>query len=134
MRANIGGDSSHGLRKSVTVSEPPRHIARHAAWPAASLVGSYGLLLWLIRTAAAGAVASEPDAGLAGRPADHPVVALRLVPMPTPGASVHRGRAGRLRFSGWPAKSTAWSRSQERAGPASQGPLEHGRSTGTRTG
>jgi hypothetical protein len=33
-----------------------------AAWPAASLVGSYELLLWLIRTAAAGAVASEPTA------------------------------------------------------------------------
>jgi len=33
-----------------------------AAWPAASLVGSYELLLWLVRTAAPGAVASEPDA------------------------------------------------------------------------
>ncbi len=31
-----------------------------AAWPAASLVGSYELLLWLIRTAAAGAVVREP--------------------------------------------------------------------------
>jgi hypothetical protein len=31
-----------------------------AAWPAASLVGSYELLLWLVRTAAPGAVASEP--------------------------------------------------------------------------
>jgi Protein of unknown function (DUF2637) len=35
-----------------------------AAWPAASLVGSYELLLWLIRTAALGAVASEPVADL----------------------------------------------------------------------
>jgi Protein of unknown function (DUF2637) len=35
-----------------------------AAWPAASLVGSYELLLWLIRTAVAGAVASEPGAHL----------------------------------------------------------------------
>jgi Protein of unknown function (DUF2637) len=34
-----------------------------AVWPAASLVGSYELLLWLIRTAASGAVASEPVAG-----------------------------------------------------------------------
>ena len=33
-----------------------------AAWPAASLVGSYELLLWLIRTAAAGAVVREPAA------------------------------------------------------------------------
>jgi hypothetical protein len=59
-----------------------------AAWPAASLVGSYELLLWLIRTASAGAVAGGPDAGQAGRPADQPVAALRLVPMPTSGASV----------------------------------------------
>jgi hypothetical protein len=35
-----------------------------AAWPAASLVGSYELLLWLIRTAASGAVASKPVADL----------------------------------------------------------------------
>ena len=35
-----------------------------AAWPAASLVGSYELLLWLIRTAAPGAVASEPGVDL----------------------------------------------------------------------
>ena len=36
-----------------------------AAWPAASLVGSYELLLWLIRTAAPGVVASEPGVDLA---------------------------------------------------------------------
>jgi hypothetical protein len=35
-----------------------------AAWPAASLVGSYELLLWLIRTAAPGALAREPVADL----------------------------------------------------------------------
>jgi hypothetical protein len=35
-----------------------------AAWPAASLVGSYELLLWLIRTAVPGTVASEPTADL----------------------------------------------------------------------
>jgi len=50
-----------------------------AAWPAASLVGSYELLLWLIRTAAPGPVASEPAADLilgAGRAAGpgHPAV------------------------------------------------------------
>src|SRR6266516_3051972 len=33
-----------------------------AAWPAASLVGSYELLLWLIRTAASGALATGPAA------------------------------------------------------------------------
>ena len=32
-----------------------------AAWPAASLVGSYELLLWLVRTAAGG---TEPRAGV----------------------------------------------------------------------
>jgi hypothetical protein len=50
-----------------------------AAWPAASLVGSYELLLWLIRTAAAGPLASEPDAAQAGGPADHAVTGLQLV-------------------------------------------------------
>jgi hypothetical protein len=35
-----------------------------AAWPAASLVGSYELLLWLIRIAASASVASEPVADL----------------------------------------------------------------------
>ena len=53
-----------------------------AAWPAASLVGSYELLLWLIRTAADDAVVREPDADQAGGPADHPVADLRLVPVP----------------------------------------------------
>jgi hypothetical protein len=54
-----------------------------AAWPAASLVGSYELLLWLIRTAAAGAVVHAQSPGQVGGPADHPVAGLRLVPMPT---------------------------------------------------
>jgi hypothetical protein len=53
-----------------------------AAWPAASLVGSYELLLWLIRTAAAGAVARESTADQAGGPAGHPVTGLRLVSAP----------------------------------------------------
>ena len=51
-----------------------------AAWPAASLVGSYELLLWLIRTAAAGAVVREPAADHGVGPADQPVTGLRLVP------------------------------------------------------
>ena len=53
-----------------------------AAWPAASLVGSYELLLWLIRTAAAGAVVRGPAANRTGGPAGHPVAGLRLVPVP----------------------------------------------------
>jgi hypothetical protein len=38
-----------------------------AAWPAASLVGSYELLLWLIRTAASSTVAKEPVAEVASK-------------------------------------------------------------------
>ncbi len=53
-----------------------------AAWPAASLVGSYELLLWLIRTAAAGRMAHEPAAAHQDEPADHPPAELRLVRMP----------------------------------------------------
>ena len=53
-----------------------------AAWPAASLVGSYELLLLLIRTAASDAAVREPGADQAGAPADHPVSDLRLVPVP----------------------------------------------------
>jgi hypothetical protein len=47
-----------------------------AAWPAASLVGSYELLLWLIRTANCGTAARElgPDH------IDEPAPGLRLVP------------------------------------------------------
>jgi len=51
-----------------------------AAWPAASLVGSYELLLWLIRTTAAGAMAREPATDHGAGPADRPVAGLRLVP------------------------------------------------------
>jgi Protein of unknown function (DUF2637) len=50
-----------------------------AAWPAASLVGSYELLLWLIRTAAASGPAREPVADHGTESADHPPD-LRLVP------------------------------------------------------
>jgi Protein of unknown function (DUF2637) len=58
-----------------------------AAWPAASLVGSYELLLWLIRTAAAGAVVREPVEGQPSGPVDHPVAELRVVAAPSPDAA-----------------------------------------------
>jgi hypothetical protein len=48
-----------------------------AAWPAASLVGSYELLLWLIRTSAACARTGDVVPGRAGAPADHPVTGHR---------------------------------------------------------
>ena len=53
-----------------------------AAWPAASLVGSYELLLWLIRTTADDAMVREPYADQAGAPEDHLVADLRLLPIP----------------------------------------------------
>jgi hypothetical protein len=48
-----------------------------AAWPAASLVGSYELLLWLIRTSAAMVRGQSPAHG--GDPARHPAADLRLL-------------------------------------------------------
>jgi Protein of unknown function (DUF2637) len=65
-----------------------------AAWPAASLVGSYELLLWLIRTAAAAAVARETAGRRAGAPADHTVAELRLVPKLDPEAPECRAASG----------------------------------------
>jgi hypothetical protein len=41
-----------------------------AAWPAASLVGSYELLVWIMRTSSAISPASVTSEGLAGEPAD----------------------------------------------------------------
>jgi hypothetical protein len=80
-----------------------------AAWPAASLVGSYELLLWLIRTAAAGAVVRERAAGQAGGPADHPVAGLRLVPAPDTDVPGDRGAPDSYAKSGGP--------SNDRVGP-----------------
>ncbi|MGH3273306.1 MAG: DUF2637 domain-containing protein [Streptosporangiaceae bacterium] len=62
-----------------------------AAWPAASLVGSYELLLWLIRTAAAGQAVREPAAVHQAEPADHPRTELRLVSVPDLDAPGDRG-------------------------------------------
>jgi hypothetical protein len=50
-----------------------------AAWPAASLVGSYELLLWLIRTSAASAVARGQSPAQGVGPASHPAADLRLL-------------------------------------------------------
>jgi hypothetical protein len=56
-----------------------------AAWPAASLVGSYELLLWLIRTSAA--VGSGPSPAQGGDQAGHPFTDLRMVPIIAAGAN-----------------------------------------------
>jgi hypothetical protein len=57
-----------------------------AAWPAVSLVGSYDLMLWLIRTAADGGVIRGPAAGQAGGPLVQAPSGLRLVPVEPDGA------------------------------------------------
>jgi hypothetical protein len=56
-----------------------------AAWPAASLVGSYELLLWLVRTAATGATARG----------------LRLVPMPDTDGPEHGAAQGQWHHAEW---------------------------------
>jgi len=71
LAANVAHSWSHGPVGAAV-----------AAWPATSLVGSYELLLGLVRTAAAGAVARKSVADRAGGPADHPVTGRRLVPAP----------------------------------------------------
>jgi hypothetical protein len=73
-----------------------------AAWPAASLVGSYELLLWLIRTAAADAAAREPEAVHGVGPADHPVTGLRLVPAGDQDLPADAGGLGRHGSHGGP--------------------------------
>jgi Protein of unknown function (DUF2637) len=71
-----------------------------AAWPAASLVGSYELLLWLIRTSARASM-GDVVAGRAGAPADHPVTGLHSLPV------LDMGRAAGTRTPGVGAISTA---------------------------
>jgi hypothetical protein len=51
-----------------------------AARPAASLVGSYELLLWLIRTSASSTAVHRPGTDHVGGPAGQPTPGLRLVP------------------------------------------------------
>jgi len=73
-----------------------------AAWPAASLVGSYELVLWLIRTAAAGQVVREPAAVRHDEPAGHHLDELSLLPMPCPDAGELNGSAGEHVMPGGP--------------------------------
>ena len=73
-----------------------------AAWPAASLVGSYELLLWLIRTAANGAVVREPAADHRLGSVDQPVTGLRLVPAGGQDLPADAGGPGRHGSHGGP--------------------------------
>jgi hypothetical protein len=67
LAANMAQGWSHGPVGAVV-----------AAWPAASLVGSYELLVWIIRTAAAGGPVRVPGADHAGPQADHPIAGARF--------------------------------------------------------
>ena len=69
-----------------------------AAWPAASLVGSYELLLWLIRTGAAVARGRSPGQGR--DPAGHPAADLRLLPVTAGGANGGKSAPGGSEVSG----------------------------------
>jgi hypothetical protein len=91
LAANVAHGCSHGPVGAAV-----------AAWPAASLVGSYELLLWLIRTAAAGAVAREPAAVHGVGPADQPVTGLRLVPAGDQDLPADAGGPGRHGSHGGP--------------------------------
>jgi len=66
LAANMAQGWSHGPVGAVV-----------AAWPAASLVGSYELLVWIIRTAAVGGPVRVPEADHAGPQADHPIAGAR---------------------------------------------------------
>ena len=66
LAANMAQGWSHGPVGAVI-----------AAWPAVSLVGSYELLVWIIRTAAAGNPGRGPTADHVGPQADHYGTSLR---------------------------------------------------------
>ena len=75
LAANMAQGWSHGSVGAVI-----------AAWPAVSLVGSYELLVWIIRTAAAGDLDRGPAADHGGPQADHCGTRLRLAAAQRPDA------------------------------------------------
>ena len=82
--ANVAHGWSHGPVGAVV-----------AAWPAVSLVGTFELVLWIIRATAASAPVREEVADRASEPADHPAATLRLMSVPAPdGSEVHRNGSG----------------------------------------
>jgi hypothetical protein len=74
-----------------------------AAWPAASLVGNYELLLWLVRTPAGGGTTIGPGSAWAAGPAGQAASGLRLVPMPGPDGHEVAGEAAWPSGPCWPA-------------------------------
>jgi hypothetical protein len=77
LAANMAQGWSHGPVGAVV-----------AAWPAASLVGSYELLVWIIRTAAPGGPVRVPDEDDADPETDHPIAGARFA------AQARTGRLG----------------------------------------
>ncbi len=75
LAANMAQGWSHGPVGAVI-----------AAWPAVSLVGSYELLVWIIRTAAAGDLGRGPAADHGGPQADYCGTSLRLAAAQGPDA------------------------------------------------
>jgi hypothetical protein len=69
LAANMAQGWSHGPVGAVI-----------AAWPAVSLVGSYELLVWIIRTAAAAGLDRGPAADHGGPQADHDGPSFRFAP------------------------------------------------------
>ncbi|MGE5292527.1 MAG: hypothetical protein ACM3ML_36125 [Micromonosporaceae bacterium] len=116
LAANVAHGWSHGPAGAAV-----------AAWPAASLVGSYELLLWLIRSAAAGSLAREPATDLPGGPADQPsgpaerrTAELRLVPQIDQDSPEHQDTALRDALgscSREPAVIASWASGPDRSGP-----------------
>jgi hypothetical protein len=104
LAANMAVGWSHGPVGAVV-----------AAWPAASLVGSYELLVWIIRTSAA----VSPDSNLT---ADHPELAADRAGPPERAAAGPRDEAGGTAAGAGPG---AWS-GRTAAVPADQhsGPAE----------
>ena len=75
LAANMAQGWSHGPVGAVI-----------AAWPAVSLVGSYELLVWIIRTAAARDLGRGPATDHGGPQADHSGTSLRLAAAQEPDA------------------------------------------------
>src|ERR1017187_10454326 len=88
LAANVAHGWSHGPVGAVV-----------AAWPAVSLVGTFELVLWIIRATAASAQVREEVADRVSEPADHPAATLRLKSVPAPNSSaVHRNGSGDALF------------------------------------
>jgi hypothetical protein len=84
LAANVAHGWSHGPVGAVV-----------AAWPAVSLVGTFELVLWIIRATAACAPVRGPAADRASESADHPAVTLRLTSVPAQnGSAFHRNGSG----------------------------------------